>query len=66
MAEGLTASELIEAKHEGKTVASHPRYGRPNVPLVAALDVAPEAILIDASPTDPKSGQPGLDLVGKI
>ena len=59
--ESLQSSELIDAKCHNGSVASHPRCGRPGMAPAEALAADPSSILIDASPTDPEFGQPGLD-----
>ena len=60
--EPLPARELIEAKREKGTVAGHARLGRADVSPLMTLREEPDAILVDASPTHPETGEPGLSV----
>jgi len=61
--DGLDPQEVVHLKLRGLGVAAYPRWGRPGV---AALEMAQEAdadLLLDASPGNLESGQPGLGCV---
>jgi len=59
----LPLGEIMAAKRTSGTVASVPDLGCPGGRAGDALSSYPHAVLVDASPTDPTSGEPGLSLV---
>ena len=59
----LPAADLLEAKRTSGAVASVPRWGHSRVSPSDALSRYPGAVLVDVSPTDPDSGEPGLSVV---
>ncbi len=62
LGEHLPADELVETKREKGTVAGHTRLGRSDVSPMTVLGGEPGAILVDASPTNPETGEPGLSV----
>ncbi len=60
---GLDLEALVSFKRERRSVALLPRVGRPGL---SGLDLVREAaadVLLEATPTSVKDGQPGLDIV---
>ena len=68
MGEGLPIAEIVAAKRAGSSVAALPgisgsRRESTILEALSKLSGRPGAILVDASPTDPKTGEPGLSAV---
>lgn len=68
MGEGLPVPEIVAAKRRGRSVAALPgkSAGHRESSVLDGLSSLPErpgAFLVDASPTDPKTGEPGLSAV---
>ena len=68
MGEGLSIPEIVAAKRAGTSVSALPGIfagHRESTVLggLSSLAEWPGAILVDASPTDPKTGEPGLSAV---
>ncbi|MFQ5893801.1 MAG: hypothetical protein ACE5H5_05760, partial [Nitrospinota bacterium] len=61
--ERLPLREILAAKGDGGTVASLPGLGRADISAPEVLSRLPKAILVDTSPTDPETGEPGLSVV---
>lgn len=59
---GLDPAELLALKADKKGVA-HSRSGHPGAPPAALHKLAQADVLIEATLTDLKTGQPGLDLI---
>ena len=59
----LSIVDIVKIKKASGTVAAVPVYGRRGTQASDALLRYPEAVLVDASPTDPDSGEPGLSAV---
>ncbi|RPI51288.1 MAG: homoserine dehydrogenase, partial [Chloroflexi bacterium] len=61
--DGLDPQQVVELKLKGLGVGAYPRWGQPGM---SALEMAQEAdadLLLDASPGNLESGQPGLGCV---
>jgi homoserine dehydrogenase len=63
LGESLSLGDVVKEKRRSGTVASLPRLGRSGVSAAEALASAPDAVLVDASPTNPQTGEPGLSAV---
>lgn len=61
--ESLSVAELVSAKEDHGSVAAHPRWGRRDVSIDEILDFRAHSILVDASPTDAVTGEPGLSAI---
>jgi homoserine dehydrogenase len=61
--EDLPIGDVIAAKRALGGLASVPRLGREGIQAGEALSRYPEAVLIDASPTNADSGEPGLSQI---
>ena len=59
----LPIADIIAAKRTVGGLGSVPRLGREGMQSGEALSRYPEAVLVDASPTDPDSGEPGLSQI---
>lgn len=63
-AEGeLSCNELVRTETQKGTLAEYPVLGKPGLTVAEVLANHPGAILVDATPTDPETGEPGLSLV---
>jgi homoserine dehydrogenase len=62
-AEGLDTPALIELKAAGQSVAQYPAVGQPAVSGTALLGQVEAGMLLEASPLDIETGQPGLDCI---
>lgn len=60
---GLAMAEVVALKQAGRGVATLPGVGRPGLPARALLDAAEIDVLLEATPTDLRDGEPGLGLV---
>ncbi len=58
--DGLDAATLRDGKLAGRGAASYPAVGRSGVTATAALAAAGAGLLVDASPTNLRTGEPGL------
>ena len=63
MGDDLSIADVIAAKRTGSGLRSVGGSGRADLRPSEALSRYPEAILVDASPTDPSSGEPGLSAI---
>lgn len=61
--EGLDPTALCATKAEGRSVAMLPGAGRPGWEALRLLDALEADLLVEASPTNYRDAQPGLDLV---
>jgi homoserine dehydrogenase len=61
--EGLDLEALIAFKHERRSVSQLPRVGRPRLSGWELVRQAEMDVLLEASPTSLKDGQPGLNIV---
>lgn len=61
--EGLAMAEVVALKQAGRGVASLPGVGRPGMTVHELLDAARFDVLLEATPTELRDGQPGLGLV---
>lgn len=61
--EGLGLAEVVALKRAGRGVASLPGVGRPGMAVHELLDEAAFDVLLEATPTELRDGQPGLGLV---
>jgi len=59
-AEGLDPLQVIQLKQEGQGVAAYPLLGRPGVGALELIQQAQADVLLEASPTNLRDGQPGL------
>ena len=58
--EGLDPLQVIQLKQEGRGVAAYPLLGRPGMVAVELVQQAQADVLLEASPTNLRDGQPGL------
>ena len=61
--EGINARQVIALKEAGHSVAQYPTGGRPGMKGTDLLTLAEADVLLEASPLDLDTGQPGLDCV---
>ena len=59
-ADGLDPLQLIYLKQEGRGVAAYPLFGRPGMEALELVQQAQADVLLEASPTNLRDGQPGL------
>ena len=59
-AEGLDPLQVIQLKREGQGVAAYPLLGRPDMGAVELVQRSQADVLLEASPTNLRDGQPGL------
>ena len=59
----LPIADVVAAKRTSGGVASMPRLGQGGMRASEALSRHPDAVLVDVSPTNPDSGEPGLSVV---
>ncbi len=62
-AEGLDPTRVIQLKREGLGVAAYPRFGRPGLGALELVQRAQADVLLEASPTNLRDGQPGLGCI---
>ena len=60
---GIDLGAVVALKLRGEGVATLPVVGRAGVDALALLGMVDAELLLEATPTDRHSGQPGLDLV---
>ena len=60
---GLDLRAVVALKKRGEGVARLAAVGRPGVDALALVGMVDAELLLEATPTDHHSGQPGLDLV---
>lgn len=60
---GLDVGAAVALKRQRRSVAALPGVGRPGQTALELLRTTEADLLIEATPTDPAGGQPGLDLV---
>ena len=58
--EGLDPLQVLFLKQEGQGVAAYPLLGRPGLEAVELVRQAQADVLLEASPTNLRDGQPGL------
>jgi homoserine dehydrogenase len=61
--EGLDLQQVIRLKQKGYGVADYPLFGRPGMGAVELVQQAQADVLLEASPTNLRDGQPGLGCV---
>jgi homoserine dehydrogenase len=59
-AEGLDPLQVIQLKQKGQGVAAYPLFGKPGMEAVKLVREARGDVLLEASPTNLRDGQPGL------
>jgi len=59
-ADGLDPLRVIQLKREGQGVAAYPLLGRPGLEPIELARQAQADVLLEASPTNLRDGQPGL------
>lgn len=59
-AEGLDPQRLIQLKQDGQGVGTYPLHGKPGLEAVELIRQAQAGVLLEASPTNLRDGQPGL------
>jgi homoserine dehydrogenase len=59
-AEGLDPLQVIQLKREGQGVAAYPLFGKAGMGAVELIQQAQADVLLEASPTNLRDGQPGL------
>lgn len=59
---GLDLRALLEAKRSGQSVGGLPGVGRPGLGVAELLAQTEADVLLESTPVDLKTGQPGLDL----
>ena len=62
-AEGLDPLRVVVMKEARQGVSGYPGAGRPGMPLRQALAASPAELLIEATPTNLRDAQPGLDCI---
>jgi homoserine dehydrogenase len=60
---GLDAGALLAAKDRGDSVASLPVVGRPGMSALELVRSVPADAVLESTPVDLRTGQPGLDIV---
>jgi homoserine dehydrogenase len=60
---GLDVAAVVALKRQGRSVGELPGVGRPGQSALELMGQTAADLLLEATPTDPFSGQPGLDLV---
>jgi homoserine dehydrogenase len=60
---GLDLERLVELKLAKQGAAAYPQAGRPGLSALEMVRSAPAEILVDASPTNLRDGEPGLSCV---
>lgn len=60
---GLSMERILDLKARGQSVANDPEFGRPGIPAVDLVRMAPSDVLLEASPASPRDGQPGLGCI---
>jgi homoserine dehydrogenase len=58
--EGLDPLQVLHLKQERQGVAAYPLFGRPGMRAVELVQQAQADVLLEASPTNLRDGQPGL------
>lgn len=61
--DGLDIAAIVALKNERRGVANLPGAGRPGGNLLEMVETTDADLLLEATPTDIETGQPGLDLV---
>ena len=64
-ADGLDPLQVIHLKQESQGVAAYPLFGRAGLGAVELLQQAQADVLMEASPTNLRDGQPGLSCIEK-
>lgn len=57
---GLPLAEILERKRRGEGVGTHPVFGRAGLSGLDLLSTVTAEVLVEVSPTDLKTGEPGL------
>jgi homoserine dehydrogenase len=57
---GINPQEVVDLKAGGHGVADHPRWGRPGLTALEMVGMCEADLLLDASPGNMETGQPGL------
>jgi homoserine dehydrogenase len=57
---GINPQDLVDLKAGGRSVADHPRCGRPGLTALEMVGMCEAELLLDASPGNMETGQPGL------
>ncbi|MGC8872997.1 MAG: homoserine dehydrogenase [Chloroflexia bacterium] len=60
---GIPPEQILEMKRAGQTVAALPRVGKVGIPAQEMVRSTPANLLIEASPADLRTGQPGLGCI---
>ncbi|MEA3408290.1 MAG: homoserine dehydrogenase [Chloroflexota bacterium] len=61
--EGLDIAQIREIKYAGKGVSEYPESGRHGMAALEMVQEAEAEVLVDASPTNLKDGEPGMSCV---
>lgn len=59
---GLDVAALLAAKHAGQSIATLPEVGRPDLDGLALVHTLDAEILLEATPVNLETAQPGLDI----
>ena len=62
-ADGLDIATVRDLKFAGRGVSAYPRAGRADATALEMLDAADAELVVDASPTNLRDGEPGLSCV---
>ncbi len=60
---GLDPQQVVELKMKGQGVGAYPRWGRPGMSALELVQEAEADVLLEASPGNLQTGQPGLGCV---
>jgi homoserine dehydrogenase len=58
--EGIDPQDIVDLKARGQGVVDHPQWGRPGLTALEMVEACEAELLLDASPGNMETGQPGL------